>query len=267
MTTQLKLGALKKGLLLTKNYIVKQSPIMLTIAGVGGIITTVVMAVKATTKADRLLEEKKAEEGLQVDESLTVEETVKTVWKEYVPTAISAALTITAIVGAAAINEKRKAALAGLYALSETALKEYQDKAEEIVGPKKAQEIKDKVNQASVRDTICPFTEEQLSGGSVPIKDLLSGRLFYSTPDRIRNAAAEINQNILGGDLCASLNEFYEIVAAPGLEPNALGGECGWNMDTLCKPYFTSSMTSDMRPILVLDWDRHGRPVHDYRDI
>lgn len=264
MNTTIKVNAIKKGLILTRNLIVKQSPIILTVAGVTGVLTTIGLTVKATTKAKQLIEEKKIQEGMNIDEKLTVTETVKTAWKPFVPVALSAGLTIGAIIGSSAINEKRKAALAGLYALSETALQEYQEKTEEMAGKSVADKIKDHINAEKVQDDVCPFEPDEFVVGKCLVKDRLSGRVFLSSMEEIRRAANDINEGILGGDMLASLNDFYNII---GLDEMDLGVECGWNLERLCHPYFTSSITSDGRPILVLDWDKNGRPISTYRDI
>lgn len=264
MSTSIKVNAIKKGLILTRNFIVKQSPIILTVAGVTGVITTIGLAVKATTEAEKLIEKKKIEENMQIDEKLTVTETVKTAWRPFVPVVISGGLTIAAIIGSSAINEKRKAALAGLYALSETALKEYEEKAAEIGGKTMAYKIKDEINSEKAKDDICPFEPDEFIVGKCLVKDRLSGRIFMSSMEEIRRAANDINESILGGDMLASLNDFYEII---GLEGMDLGVECGWNLEQLCRPYFTSAITSEGRPILILDWERNGRPISTYRDI
>lgn len=264
MSVRINANGLKRGLILTRNLIVKQSPIILTVAAVGGVVTTVVLAVKATTEAQRLIEKEKIEKEMQVDEKLTVVETIQTVWKPFVPVVVSAGLTIGAIVGSSAINEKRKAALASLYALSETALQEYQAKTEEMAGPAVLQKIKDEVNGEKVPETL-PFIPTELEGGDCPVIDIMSGRMFMSSVEIIRNAANEINEGILNGDMCASLNDFYDLL--PGIEPNELGVECGWNLNHLCRPYFTARLSSQGRPVLVLDWTQNGRPISTYRDI
>lgn len=264
----MQINSIKKGLVLTRNYLIKQSPILLTIAAVGGVVTTTILAIRATTKAEKLIEKKKVEENVSIDEHLTIEETVKTVWKEYIPPVVSAGLTIAAIIGSSAINEKRKAALAGLYALSETALSEYQGKTKDLLGEKKEAEIRDLVNGDRAKDEVVPPNHvEMLSSGKCWVKDVMSGQKFWSSVQDICRARDEINDGIISGDMCASLNDFYEAIAADGLESVELGCEVGWKIGHLCKPYFTSTLTSGGIPILVLDWDPKGRPEADYRDI
>ena len=57
-----------------RNGIIKHGPEILTGIGIAGMLTTTVLAVKGTTKAVRLLDERKYE--LETDK-LTVKETVK----------------------------------------------------------------------------------------------------------------------------------------------------------------------------------------------
>ena len=61
------------------------------------------------------------------------------------------------IIGASSISARRNAALVTAYTISETALKEYRDKAVEVVGVKKEQAIrdavaKDKLEKANVKE-------------------------------------------------------------------------------------------------------------------
>ena len=254
------ISTIQKGLVVTRNFVITKSPILLAMAATGGVVTTGVMAYRAGIKAEHILIKRESEKG----ESLTIEEKVTSTWKVWLPPVVSGGLTIAAIVGSTVISEKRRAALAGLYAISEAALKEYQDKAEEVVGAKKEQEIRDRVNRAAIVDGTHMPSQDLMEAGSVLVQDRLSGRVFMSSAQHIRAAACEINERIQGGDMCASLNEFYDEI---GLDECELGQECGWNLDTLCKPYFTSGLTSEMRPILVLDWERGYRPKVNYRDI
>lgn len=262
--TKPSINAIQKGLVTTRNFVITKSPIILAAIGVGGVVTTGIMAYRAGIKAERIkvdLDEKMFDLERRTP---STEEVVKETWKVWIPPVASGILTIGAIIGSTAISEKRRAALAGLYAISEAALKEYQDKTEEIVGAKKEQEIRDRVNQAAIPNGRGTPSQDLMEAGSVLVQDRLSSRVFMSSAQHVRAAANEINERILGGDMCASLNEFYEEI---GLDSCELGSECGWNIETTCKPYFTSGLTSDMRPMLVLDWERGHRPLVTYRDI
>ena len=101
--------------------ITKHSPEILTAIGIAGMATTVVLAVKATPKALKQIEEAENEKG----EKLTKTEVVKTTWKTYVPTAISGAASVACVIGANSVHTRRQAALYSAYKLSETAYTEY----------------------------------------------------------------------------------------------------------------------------------------------
>lgn len=254
------MSVVRKGLAISKNFLEKNSQFILTGTGVVGVFTTAFIASKDTVKATRLIEKAEVEWGERMD---TVDK-VKIAWKCYIPTAISVGLTVGAVIAGCAISEKKRAALAGLYALSETALKEYQEKTEQLYGEKKAQAVKDGVNADHASETVVDPDLMVGGTGKVLVKDKMSGRVFMATVDSINKAANDISQSILCGDMCASLNEFYGLI---GLDGVGFGEECGWNIGHLCRPYFTSALTSDMRPVLVLDWDRDSEPLVTYREI
>ena len=73
----------------------KHSPEILTGIGIAGMVTTTIMAVKATPKAMKLLEE----EQQRHDEPLTKTETVKAAWKPYIPAAVTGAISVACLVG------------------------------------------------------------------------------------------------------------------------------------------------------------------------
>lgn len=236
----------------------KHSPEILTGIGVAGMVTTTIMAVKATPKAILLINEKEVEERV---EKLTPVETVKTVWKCYIPAAVIGVLSIACIIGASSVNAKRNAALATAYTLSETALKEYKDKVLETVGEKKEEEIraaiakdkleKDPVVQAEVIDT---------GTGKTLCYDALSGRYFRSDIDKIRRAEYELNRQLLTEGYI-SLNDFYYEI---GLDSIKVGDKLGWNVkqERYIDVNFGSALTTDQMPCLVIDFN--VAPVYDY---
>lgn len=257
---------LTRGLAVCKNTVIEKSPIILTTIGVGGVVTTGVMAYRAGLKAERVLEEVRHEKG---DENLTIEETVKATWKLWVPPVASGVLTVGAIVASAAISEKRRAALAGLYAVAEASLKQYQDKVEEKFGATEERKIREEIHKDLVRDEeIPPYGP---GDGQTWWKDRLTGRLIRANASQINSAASDLAQQILEGDMCASLNEFWDILSEKtghSIDRTRLGDEVGWNLHNLPRPYLTCQLTSAGEPIGVIDWDdRRGAPEADYRDI
>lgn len=260
----------QKGLVTGKNILIKQSPIILAGTAMVGVVTTGILAAKAGIVArDILVEETEAKRQVFGPEAeLTLVEKVEAVWKPCAPAVISGGLTIGAMVASTVISKKRQAALAGLYALSESALKEYQDKIEEKYGPKEAQKILDDINSDRVNSADDPpWYGDGAPEGSQLCYDKLTGRFFWSSVERLRRAEAELNSSMFGGDTCASLNELYSLINNEYLTPCELGEEVGWNITSPCKLYFTSGLRSDMKTYLVMDFARGHEPSYRYRDI
>lgn len=235
----------------------KYSPQILTGIGVAGMITTVVLAVKATPKALELIEDKKEELDAG---KLTVVDTVKTAWKPYVPAVVTGVLSTVCIIGGNAVGTRRTAALAAAYKISETALHEYKDAIVETIGEEKAKEVKEKVAQNKLDKN--PVVEKQIivtNKGTFLCYDSLSGRYFQSDIETIRKAQNDINDYLFSEDY-ASLNMFYDFL---GLEHTRLGAELGWKIDSgTLQIEFDSTLASDKSqgiapgtPCLVLDYN------------
>ena len=235
----------------------KYSPQILTGIGVAGMITTVVLAVKATPKALELIEDRKEELDAG---KLTVVDTVKAAWKPYVPAAVTGVLSTVCIIGGNAVGTRRTAALAAAYKISETALHEYKDAVVETIGEEKSKEVKEKVAQNKLDKN--PVVEKQIivtNKGTFLCYDSLSGRYFQSDIETIRKAQNDINDYLFSEDY-ASLNMFYDFL---GLEHTRLGAELGWKIDSgTLQIEFDSTLASDKSqgiapgtPCLVLDYN------------
>jgi hypothetical protein len=227
----------------------KHSPEILTGIGIAGMVTTTVMAVRATPKALILIEDKKAENDV---DKLTPVETIKATWTCYVPAAITGCLSIFCLIGASSVNARRNAALATAYTLSESALKEYQGKVIETIGEKKEQTVRDAIakdridkNPVSSREVI--VTEK----GNTLFYDAISGRYFKSDIDKLKKVENELNRR-MRDEMYISLNEFYYEI---GLNPISIGDDIGWNIDRgYIELNFSSQLTDDGNPCLVIDY-------------
>lgn len=105
-------------------FLKRNSGTILTGMGAAGVVVTSIMAVKATPKAIRILEEAKEEKG----EELTVVETVRAAGPIYIPAFISGASTIACIFGANILSKRNQATLASAYAFLNNSYKEYKNK-------------------------------------------------------------------------------------------------------------------------------------------
>lgn len=243
---KLNLSNISKGI---RTAVTKHSPEILTGIGITGMVTTVVMAVRATPRALILIEERKEEANI---DNLTPIEKVKAAWTCYIPAAITGGLSIICLIGANSVNVRRNAALAAAYTLSESALKEYQEKVVEHIGEKKEQSVRDAIAKDKLdRD---PVTNHEIiitDKGNTLCYDLHSGRYFRSDIDKIKKAVNEINETLIK-DMYVSLNDFYYEL---GLDNTKMGDELGWNIDQgQVRVDFSSHLASDGTPCLAINY-------------
>ncbi|MBP5473999.1 MAG: hypothetical protein J6X92_04485 [Bacteroidales bacterium] len=202
----------------------KCSPEILTGVGIGGMLLTVVLAVKATPKAVRLIDEKEKEE----DKQLKKTEIVVTTYKCYVPAAITFVCSTACFLGASKTYRHRNAALLAAYHLSETAFKEYKEQTLDVVGKKKEEEIRDSVAKRQVEQNP-PGSNEVIivSEGKRLCYEPLSGRYFYSTKDAIDDIVKDLNRRLIY-EMQISVNEYYDAI---GLAHTDVGDGLGWDID------------------------------------
>ena len=232
-----------------KASISRHSPEILTGIGIAGMVTTTILAVKATPKAIKLIE---AEKRAKHVDALSPVDTVKTVWKCYIPAAMTGVSSIACLIGSNAINAKRNAALTTVYTLSEMARNEYKEKVIETIGEKKERTIKEKVDAERIkRDPVSKKEVIITEKGTTLCYDHVFGRYFKSDIDIINRAMNKINREIVI-NMYASLNDFY---AELGLSPVEMGYDLGWNIDDgTIEIEPSSQLADDGTPCLVIDY-------------
>ncbi|MCC8151383.1 MAG: DUF6353 family protein [Lachnospiraceae bacterium] len=237
----------------------KHSPEILTAIGIGGMTWAVILSVKATPKALQLIEEAKDEP----EDKLGVAETVKVAWKPYIPAAITGVGGAVCIIGASKVHHRRNAALATAYTLSESALREYKEKAVETIGEKKEKAVKDAIAKDKIeKNPVSNNTVILTNKGDTLCYDAVFGRYFKSDIDKIKKSVNELNRRLLVENYI-SVNEFYYELGVPSVKT---GEDLGWNIDTgLIEIDFSSQLTEDGTPSLVLDFT--CEPRYDFRNL
>lgn len=234
----------------TGYFVRKHSPEILVGLGITGMLSSMVLAVKATPKALSLIDDQKLRLG---EEKLTPIETIKVAWKPYVPSGILSILSISCIIGATNINLKRNAALATAYTISERTLVNYKNKVIDAIGEKKEKKIQeelaqDKVDKNKVNDNQVIIT----SNGETLCMDSLSGRYFKSDIETIRKVVNDLNRQLTFQHYI-SLNEFYDEL---GLKHIKNGSYMGWNLDDgLIEVYFNTALADNGQPCIVMEYD------------
>lgn len=217
----------------------KRGPEILTGLGITGWFTTTVWAVYATPKAVVLIEKRKKRDKV---DKLTPAETFQTVWKCYIPPAITGTLSTACLIGASSLNGRRTAALAAAYSLSESTLRSFREKTIEAVGEKKEREIHDAVIRERVEKN--PVSENSVvitDKGKVLCYDSAFGRYFESDMNALRKAENAVNRRLYD-EMYISLNEFYDEL---GLPPITIGYDLGWRVDKGNLELFISAQVAD----------------------
>ena len=164
-------------------WAIKNAPTIIAATAAAGVVLTAVAAGKATIKAKKALEE--------IPEDADMKEKAKVVAPIMAKPFLLGAATVACIFLSNHEHLKREAALAACYTLSSKALSEYEEKAVEIVGKKKAREIKDKIAENAVESN--QPTESMINDedGKVLCLDKWTGKYFRSKIediDRVQNA-------------------------------------------------------------------------------
>ena len=170
----------------------KHSPEIMVIAGVVGVVTSAVMACKATTKVNNILEETK-EKASQVHEVLADESISKEKYSEedgkkdlaiiytqagvkfiklYGPSIALGALSIASILTSHHIMHKRNIALAAAYTAIDTSFKGYRNRVIERFGEELDKELRYNIKAKEIEETVVDENgEEQTIKKTVNVVD------------------------------------------------------------------------------------------------
>lgn len=254
---KLKLSILAKQ---AKKAISDNSPAILTALGVTGTLSVAYLTGKATFKAAEIIREAENKRCLENEQCLDTWDKIDLVWREYIPAAGIAAMTVAAIIGANHISTKRVAAFASAYSFAEKGFAQYKDKVLEKVGEKKEGEIRDEVAKQQLRDH--PLNKSQIiitGKGDHLCFDAHSGRFFQGDIEKVRSAVNDINFQILnGGSMDASLTDYWTLI---GLDPTKGSDDIGWNSDKKLECHYTSDLTKEGTPCMVVTFLTQPRPL------
>ena len=253
----------------------KNAPLLLMLAGIGGLAATVVSAVKATPLAiDKMDDEiaKRYEKGeieyeelpMSVNKSdmefrfneLGPKQIVKSCWKCYVPTVILGALSISSFVGSYKVNTARLTAMTAMYEFTANAYDRYRRNVAKV-SPKTDVKATKAVRDEQVKE-IPESKFDGLPEGKEVCIDLYTGNVFYSTREDVLVAVNKIKDKFLAGEMFVSLNEFYDEVDADHV---GVGDDVGWSPDTDLDIQFDSILRNG-KPCLTIGY--FANPRFDY---
>jgi hypothetical protein len=242
-----------------QKLVADNSPLILTAIGVTGTITTAYLTGKATVKAVDLLHDEMQVDSEAFENGYTNKEIVRMTWRLYIPAAGTGLMTIACIITANRIGNRRAAALAAAFSVSEKAWEEYKEKVVEKLGKKEEKRFREEISQDRVNRTPVNDREIIITGnGDVLCFDEISGRYFNSNVENLRKSQNDINQQILH-NMYASLYEFYQLI---GLETTPYSTEVGWNSDCLLDLTFHATLAKDGKPCMAIGYRTF--PIREY---
>lgn len=255
------MNSLQRSLRKAKFGVAKHSPEILTVVGCISIVSTAVLAAKATPGAIKKYKEAEEKKGGK----LNAIETVKACGLSYLPAAGSAAIGMASIIASNRISSKRCIEAAASALTAETMLHAYQEKVKEQIGEKKEQAIRDEIAEEKVKSNPPKECATYVIGNDKPLwYDSLSGRYFNRSKNEICAGINRLDTEMIQGDMYVSLNEYYQEVC--GL-PIVNGDERGFNVnDGLLNDniYFTSMLSDDGTPIGVINFYNNPKTGYNW---
>lgn len=251
----------------------EHSPVLFACVAACGTIGTAVLAVKATPKALRLIEEAKKEQGT---DCLTKRQTVKAAWRCYIPTASCALFTIGCILAGYSIGAKRGSQLFAAYGVSETARQIYSAYVRENYGKeeeaalrqKTAVDVASKTGHANGKlipldvDKIdlCPMDE------ILPCQEYISAQEFYASQNQISNAIKAFNESEMSVEGKGSINDLYSYFHNANLREVPGFDNLGWNAERngMVQATITPHLDETGKFYLIVDY--LNPPVYGYDD-
>lgn len=225
----------------SKLFLKRNASTILTCVGGVGVIATSVMAVKATPKALKSLEEAEKQKG----EKLTTFEVVTTAGPAYIPAIVMGASTIACIFGANALNKRQQAALMSAYALLNSSYNDYKKQVGELYG----EDAHDKVKEEIAKDKYEKVDVQNEDDGKQLFYDDFSQQMFRATTEQVLQAEYAINKT-LARSSGAYLNEFYELLGIPQPE---YGDYLGWSSAELFDTYWNSWIDFEHKKVVMDD--------------
>lgn len=249
----------------------KHAPALLVGVGVVSIVSTAILAIKATPKAVEVLD--KGKRDLDLVENLDPEyhedeEKKREIWeirkrmckqfaKIYWKTAANAAVGVTAIIFAYKTQQKRTLAISAAYALASQELIDWKEAARELKIMKKGDE--QKIRDNLVKKKVERSEKSRAAGQNVIFTgsgddlflDEWSGQVFKSSVVEVEKAVNAWNAQMLNEDE-VTLNDLYYLLGIPEVPAGDLGFESGHGTVGVI---FGSSFVND-RAYITMGFDR-----------
>lgn len=184
------------------DWIKSNYPYFLIGLGISGMVAGIGLAIGATPKADEALRERRKELGV---EKLPAKEVLKTIWKPYLWTAITATASTGCIIGGTvgltSNFSKQKAAImstaAAAISSSEGISKAIQERVADKLGKDEAEEIKQEAVKEVYHDRVVSYDIFASKGPDEEVYfEPYTGQMFVKTPMDFKHAKDVINNKL-----------------------------------------------------------------------
>ena len=194
------------------------STILSCIAGVG-VISTAILAAKATPKALDLIDQAEYDKG----EKLTILEKFNVTGLCYVPAILSGIATISCIFGANYLNKKQQASLVSAYMFLDRKFKDYRHGVQMEFGSydDNGRDVDTKV----YKHTMDTDDVQKPNDDEILVYDMFSRRYFNTTIEKLKEVEYSINKKLHTEDYVC-LNDIYKLLGEEQLD---IGNAFGWS--------------------------------------
>ena len=210
-----------------ERFITKNSSTILSFTAITGVLTTSILAVKATPRAIDEIREFSKKNHNGDPNAFTKKEAIEIAWKHYVPAAISGGLTICCILGANVLNQKQQAMLISAYGYLDQQYREYRKKVNLIFG----EGSDDKVIEEIAKDKLQEY--KPYSDENIMFYEENYGKIFERTLLEVMDAKYQFNKLFTTFGY-ATMNDFYDLLS---LEKTDNGDMLGWIQEDICDFY------------------------------
>ena len=231
------------------------APQILTGLGIAGFISSTVLAVDATPAAYNKI---KAEEYKRVSDGdnrpLTVKDIVGLTWKDYAASAIMIVMSGAMVVGGHYMTAKRYSkqlvAMTAAYEMASQQANKYYEKARQMAGKQKADDIKAAVAQDIVDDIPDEaFENAPKLGGGDWFYETITGQLFQYDYRKFKDDLNEYNYELMT-EMWKPVNDLWGKI---GLDQTISGKLLGYDVDKgLVKFYSSETIRKGGHAVTVL---------------